>query len=366
MEVTEQSYRAGYGEIDALKILKKSNIKFYDKKNFNIYFYIIDDTGYFHFPKSRFIEEEGVSFDLFPMIPVQVGIIKSLFGIANYEVDNVYEVFDEANVNEIQSGISELTAESVTAIIKEVEKNPPLKPIHNRVLNVYKSKFQIVELEFKKANLHTAKVKLPKKTLPFKDPELRKAIEATLKIFNDLLKEESMKDFANLKNDYDTLRKNFFVILKKREKSLISSDRKAEFEKELRKLKKEVEKLKKELLNSLQDEINKSRERIRVNMIELLRVSDEKELEGLRAQTREAVIKDMASRMVSSINFPTAKKLLSGLGFSKAYYDITWEDLNDDEVLAELVKKKLISSDEKAYLSSLAIETENDNNKAWL
>jgi len=79
IEIEENAYRSGYGDFETLQIIKTSDIQYFHKKNVNIYFYIIDEVGFFHFPKSRFTEDEGVAYDLFQMLPDQVYQLKALF-----------------------------------------------------------------------------------------------------------------------------------------------------------------------------------------------------------------------------------------------------------------------------------------------
>ncbi len=58
LELTEMSYRQGYGEIEALEGLRKTDIVVKNRENINLFFYLIDDSGYFNFPKSSFHEAE--------------------------------------------------------------------------------------------------------------------------------------------------------------------------------------------------------------------------------------------------------------------------------------------------------------------
>jgi len=59
LEISENTYRNGYGDIQAIEILQKANINIQNKNGLNIYFYLIDDFGYFYFPKSSYHEKEG-------------------------------------------------------------------------------------------------------------------------------------------------------------------------------------------------------------------------------------------------------------------------------------------------------------------
>ena len=112
IELNEIVYRYGFGDIKAIKNLNEISIEILTRKNFNIYFILIDNKGYFFFPKSRFMEKEGESFDLFPMDDNQVKKIKLFFNLLNEEEPDFEELIEEI-------GIAQLDA--ITQTIQKVE-----------------------------------------------------------------------------------------------------------------------------------------------------------------------------------------------------------------------------------------------------
>jgi len=365
IEINEQSYRTGYGEIEALKKITDANITVFDKKDINLYFIIVDSEGFFHFPKSRYTEEEGVAYDLFPMESNQVKTIKFLFKVFDEDEDEeieekIIESMDPLARQAFFDNIKMPDKDTIRELITTISNDPPLKPEYNRKLSVYTAKFQFVELKFKGANLHVKKVTLPSKALPFKDAKLKSAVEANLRMFTELPEQEFMKPFFDLKFEVELLRDRYLVYLKEREKNLIKRNEKASFDIELEKFKKQVEKVKIKLQNKLQDEIGKSRDSITENLADFLRINPVEKLAGLTGPTLEREINNYVSSIVSKINFPTAKHLLDDISFTCAYYDLTWEDLNNEKVLKELVEKELISPEEKSFISENAIAVEND------
>jgi len=364
MEINEQSYRTGYGEIEALKKLSDANITVLDKKGVNLYFIIIDNEGFFHFPKSRFTEEEGIAYDFFPMEPNQVKTIKFLFGALDEDEeieDEIIEIIDLNLIQSISGSFKIPEKEIIRELITTISNDPPLKPEYNRKLSVYTAKFQFVELKFKGANLHVKKVTLPSKVLPFKDAKLKNSIEANLRMFTELPEKEFMQPFFSLKEEVELLRSNFLVYLKERDKNLIVREEKAAFESILKIITDKVAALKINLQNNLQAEIGKSRDSISENLAEFLRINTVEELKGLTGEILEKEIRNYVLSIVSRINFPSAKHLLADISFSWAYYDLTWEDLNNEKVLKEMVEKKLISPEDQSFISEKAMGVE----KPW-
>ncbi len=358
IEIDEQSYRTGYGEIEALKKLTAANVTVSDKKNVNLYFIIVDSIGYFHFPKSRFTEEEGIAYDLFPMEPNQVKALKFLFVVLDEEDEIEDEIIEHIDLNVIQTitgSIKTPDKDTIRELITTITNDPPLKPEYNRKLSVYTAKFQFVELKFKGANLHVKKIKLPSNALPFRDAKLKKAVEANLRMFTELPEQEFMKPFFDLKIEVEILRDKYLVYLKERDKNLIKREKKVEFEKELILIQKKVEEVKKALLNKLQAEIGKSRDSIIGNLAEFLQVNQVDNLIGLEGETLKKEIEYTARQIVGNIHFPLASKLLEGISFTHSFYDITWDDLNNPKVLKEMVDKKLIQPYDASFISENVI-----------
>jgi hypothetical protein len=360
VEINEQSYRTGFGEIGALEKLKASKVILLDKRNINVYFYIFDDIGFFHFPKSRYEEAEGVSYDLVPMVASQINELKILFNLTDEDTsitDEVMDSFDAAVLKEVKTKISVPVEKKLNALIDKIKKDHPYKPDHSRLLNVYKYKFQFVELKFKGANLHIKKVKIPRNALPFKDATLKKDIEANLRLFTDLPEKDFMKPFFDLKQDQEAIRSKFLVYLKERDKNLIKRDDKETFIQQLKDINTKVADIKAKLINNIQAEINNSRYRIKNSLLNFLTQNPLDEFEGLYGETLHNELINYTNKVVSRIHFPTAKNILNDLSFEWHFYDITWEDLQNQKVLDEMLLKQLIKKGEKAFIEETAIGT---------
>lgn len=364
IEFNENSYRAGFGDIEGIERLRKNGIIFRDKNGFNIYFIISDESGYFYFPKSRFYEKEGSAYDMFPMIKAQLKELKFMFNLLDDEDPDFENYIDNIGIDiikEVSSGITLVEEKKSIILENEIKKDPPLKPIFSRKLEVYKAKFQFVELKFTGANLHVKKVHLPSKALPFKDLKLKRAIEANLRLFYDLPDKKFLQPFFDIKAKIDLVRTTFLFYLQKREKNLIVRTNKPNFESALNELIVKISGAKTDLINDLQNEIALSRNQIRSNLIDFLMANVPEEYDGLSDQ--EVLLEEITNDVngiIKSIHFPKAKDLLEELKLEWRYYDITWEDLNDADVIIEMVNLGILDEAEKAYFDELAIGAKKD------
>ncbi|MFZ4413811.1 MAG: hypothetical protein ACOYOV_12065 [Bacteroidales bacterium] len=359
LEFSELTYRTGYGEIKSLEILEKADINILNKSAFNIYFIIVDDWGYFYFPKSSFIEEEGIALDLFQMESQQLKSLKLMFGLLDdndMDFENIAESIGIDTLKIISDNITAIPKTEITTLESKFITDPPLKPIYGRTLEVYKAKFQYVELKFIGANFLSKKVKLPSKALPFKDMHLQKAIEANLKLFTDINGLEILSEFYVQKIIIERIRSQYLFHLKCRDKNIIIRDEKGDFLEKIEELKNDIVIAKENIINMLQSEINKSREQIKNNLFIFLKSNPPEEFAGLNEDNLENEIRNMVGNIISNIHFPNAVNLIKGMKLEYAFYDLTWEDLNNENVLKELLDKKLIDSDEKTYFDKIAIE----------
>jgi hypothetical protein len=361
LELSEKSFRHGFGEISAITKLRENNIEYFSKEGLNLYFIIVDDSGYFYFPKSLFVEEEGSSKDLFFMTNQQVKTIKLLYNNLDdndFEYENIIEEVGIDTLREVSKNIIPVEKEQSISLETKIIKDPPVKPDYGRKLDVYIAKFQFVELRFSGANLHVAKVKLPSKALPFKDDALKKAIEANLRILDEISERDFLEPFFKIKNNLDLIRGNYLYYIKKRKKNVIKRDEKSAFEEELVQIIKCIEIVKGGILNRLQEEIQKSQDRIWENLYTFLIDNQPKELKGLQGNVLQNAVKNITNKIMASIHFPYATKMLSALKLEWHFYDITWQDLKDKDVIEEMQKHKLINAKEKTYFEELAIGTD--------
>jgi hypothetical protein len=362
IEVNEKVYRDGFGDYQALKILINGNVKIYKKEKFNINCFIIDDDGFFYFPKSRFHEEEGIAYDLYPMTIDQIKHIKFLFNLndKHEDLERIFECIDIEQVKSIIINIKPVEIETIELIETNLSNDPPLRPNYARTLEVYKAKFKYVDLKFTGANLHIAKVKLPNNALPFKDENLKRSIEANLRLFTDLPQKEFLKDFFLLKEKVNEVRDKYLFYIKFRDKNIIRREMISSFKKEIELFENMIKNTSNNILNKLQGEIQDSRKKIENNLYNFLIVNPPEELSGLQDEVLYHELRNLVNSIVNKIKFPNAKGLLNELKLIYSFYDITWEDLNETDFITELQEKELLSRKEKAYFDSLAIEATKD------
>lgn len=363
LDVREDIYREGFGDIEALTILEKNNISVYDIKDFNISFIIVDNYGYFYFPKSRYFEKEGHSYDLILMSDEQTSMLIYIFTdneVLNSNQNLAYKEIGDLSTATIKELVKPLDRGLKEKVEKAIKNNPPLRPDLERTLNVYTAKFKIIELKFPGANIQIKRVKLPENTLPINDSELNKAIEASLRLFTNIHEKEFFKPFISIKEEIELLRNRFFFHLKTRDKNLIRIEDLTQFNIDLNKLQVKLKEIVSKIVNELQGEIANTRKKIKNNLFDFLTKNPQKQFEGLKGDVLIEELKNYSSALVNDIHFPQAKELIKNVSLQCFFYDITWSDLNNQEVIKEMMKHKLITWKEAAYFEEIAISASEE------
>lgn len=363
LDIREEMYREGFGDIKAIEILKEGNVQIMNTQGSNVTFFLIDDKGYFYFPKSRYFEAEGSNFDLISMSYEQTQLLGSFFSDTNNPLpEHIANDILDSNFYSFKQEIRPLDDQTAIEIREKLKINPPLKPILKRQLNTYISFFKFVELKFPGSKLHVAKITLPKRALPFNDAELQRAIEANLRLFTNIPEKDFFKPFFALTQEVEELRFDYLFYIKCRQKNIIRTIDIVQFKSKVESIKEKLLSIEEDLLNELQKEINQTRERIVNNLIDFLMNNPPNFVQGISKDVMADMLRVHSSNLIKNI-FPHAKTLLEKLDLECLFYDITWDDLNNEEVLREMMGHELIDDFEAAKITKLAIEAMDEESQ---
>jgi hypothetical protein len=357
-DINPDRFKHFEGEFKAVEILKEvPNLKLKTADNVGLGFFIIDDMGFAFFNPLRAYEKDGERFNAFQFGKETSELLKSLFFNLSLEAEpNEPNIFTAKKKEDIQKdlNIHDLKDKGIEETKKELEKDPPLNIDFQQIINIYRAYFQFVEVKFKGSNFHIKKVKLPRNALPIKDTALKKSIESNLRLFSNIPQKGLFQPFFDLKDEWDKLRESYITYINAREKNVIKKEDISKFEDGYHKIKKRVENVKRELNVKIQGEIFETETRIRDNLKDFFKANRTDKLKGMEGYMLENGAENEANKIVSKIKFPSADKLLCGLSIEKHYYDITWEDLNNEEVIKEFKTKGLIDEGQAYELKSMS------------
>lgn len=357
---SEESIRNGFGDIDGIDKLLKSNIQIRQSDGNLISFVISDNIGYFLFPHSRIFIDKAKGTNAFRIDPSSILLLKKYFFQNETTTDKFEQIaiigdatkhFEEAfkevenKQKEQNQTVSDFDNKKHEENKIKLKINPPLEPDLQRQINTYTAKIQFVELKFSGGNLENKIAQLPKKAIPINSDELKNLLQTRIKMFQDIDKSSDHKKLIEFKDKVEKLRKDFLTPITCRPgKSIIKIDNKEMFIIELNNLKKETEKLNTALTTMLEEG--------KLNTVDLLKkelktffiANEPDELKNInRPDIKERKLEEIINTITASVKFPEVSKLIEKISLTELFYDLTWNDFKDEKLHKEFQDKKIMN-----------------------
>ena len=364
LDNSESNYRNGFGDIKAVEKLKKANIDIYELKENLVSFIICDDIGYYLFPQSRiFSSDTDLSSNAVLIDPVSVIRLKNYFSpnslnVEKDEIENqIIESFTKVKeyilnaANDLEQKkafqINTLDEADIEEVRNSLDKNPPLHPDLQRQIKTYITKVQFVELTFEGANLHTKDVIIPPKALPFKDENIKKKLNTKMKLFSNIDEKKGFERFTELKAKIEKIRNNYLQPLTcRKDKSVIKIEDKLNLKGEIEKIKKEIPEVNKQIRDFIKMEVLNSKKQIQKELHDFLIENPPDNLKDYKDNLFKESIEDEVNKIINHIKFPEPDQILNKVSIKNNFYDLTFEDFKDPELLSEFSDKGIMNSND--------------------
>jgi hypothetical protein len=372
IDTDEENYRNGYGELKSIDLLKSNGVKIFEVKGNSISFLIVDDSGYFIFHQSLIFKSDATGPNAILMDnTTRLKLLTHYFPpnskkekeeLINEAIDLQKSSQIDINniINDLETGKKDV--ELVGLDEKQLEKtreslklNPALQPDLKRRINTYTAKIQFVELNFIGSNFHTAKVNIPNRALPFHDAELKKSLEAKLNLFDNIEENHDFEKFNQIKQMVETLRSRqvhvenqvaILIPISCRNKSVIHTSNKEKLFEKLDEIKKAIQAYQQSTLEDLEKEILRRKKAIKKELSDFLKANPPEEYRKYSQPLLFEKVDDSVQQIVAKIKFPDVHKLISELKLKYNFYDLTFEDFRDDELIKEFREKKILKGEE--------------------
>ncbi|MFD2200193.1 hypothetical protein [Shivajiella indica] len=339
----EKIFREGYGDVKGVNQLLSAGVSLKQCKGLKICYLGIDGVGYCLFLESRIISggPEGFNAILLPRNLSQE-IVKTFFP----------EKFDELIFKPPLSSLESFDQEKFKEIATNLETKPIVLPDMQRQISVYNNHFQFVELSLEGGNITEKSVTIPSSALPFKDEALKAKMKTRYNLFE---REEtnSWNEMNQIKQKLEEIREKYLKPCSVRKgKRILSINHKEAYQKELGELESLIAENSKKLEKRVQDSIDKAEIFLRQELEEFLISFPPDSLQNVKdPATRKHRIDAEVFRILDKTKFPSAFWLIRSLCLKNHFYDLTWEDLQDEELLDWFKVNDLISND---FISELA------------
>jgi hypothetical protein len=338
-----------------------------------ISFVISDNIGYYLFFESRyFIPANKPTFNALTIDPISIIRLKQHFfevyiNEAEYKDEIANSFIDETvRLNTIREEFNqeseikktELSTEYIQQVINELVSNPPLKPDYQRIVTFYTNKFQYVRLEYQGANLKSKKVDIPSRVLPIRNANFKESLESKLNLFKNR-NSDIFNEMDDVKNYVKLIRERFLTPLTSRKVSLLMVSQKEDFKTSLKELEKILNELTNKGVREISNEIETTKKEVSEQLISFYSQYNEELpfFKFIANKSKDEINKEIqlhVEKIVNSIKWPDAQQLLDNFKLEADYSDITFEDLNNIELINELKSRGLINTEDNEKLSTFS------------
>jgi hypothetical protein len=365
---SEKYIRDGFGDDKAIQKLIALGIQVNEAHNNRISLISVDNTHYLYFSTSRIFEnniDEGIlnaieidqitgSIILSSFFPQDLPSLTSSLSQNNSMLierssDRLENFIEQLRLNKTTKFGKNLDVEILKKISQNLKKNPPIEPDLKRAIEIYNLKVQFVELKFENGKITSRRVSIPKKALPFENPELIRILDAGMKIFEqeNENKKKTFESYSSIQKDVKILRDKFLISIKCRsEKSILFMEEKPTFIKKIEAINKKIFDAKSKLINDIDIEIEKSKDRLGKELYQFFLKNPPKEIKDNYSSERiPSKCSDYVYRIIEKMRFPEPHKMVEGMKLNSRFYDLTWNDFSDKELLSEFEEKGILKDD---------------------
>ena len=365
---SEETIRNGYGELKGIEKLRLAGIELKESEGNLISFIIVDEIGYFLFPESKIFSADPRGTNAVKIDPVTIELLVLHFFKTADEVDESdehtkaigksYTYFEKAFEEILENGIeinSKAFDEDRYIEIKEnLVQNPPIQPDIRRILDVYTTRFQYVELIAKNIKIGQHRANMPEDSIPVQNKELRKRLISSIKAFEDIERSIELLELGELESKVKDIRKKYLIPITCRNgKNIIRKEQLEAFRNSVQSLNEEFKTISQKLKSVLTAEIEKTIVQIRQEWKLIFKQFPPDELKNVPISSADyqKKIDLILNRMIREIKFPPLDKIISEFSLSAYYFELTWDDLKDDKLMEELCKKGVIETSDQIELA---------------
>ncbi|MBN1184307.1 MAG: hypothetical protein JXB49_18600 [Bacteroidales bacterium] len=363
---TEKIIREGYGDDSAIKKLLDLNVLVNESSPSRISLISVDNNHFLYFPTSRIFEDpvdEGISnaiaLDqvtavsiLSAFFPEELSILRNNLADRRMVINEEYQermenVIEDFSLGKINRKANTFDQGKFQSICNELKINPPIEPDLKRAIDIYNLKVQFVELRFENGKITGKRVRIPKKALPFESPELKRILDAGMKIFPNAIKNKTFHLYASIQNEVKRIREKYLQAIKCRpQKSILIKKYKSDFQNDIDEINKHIETVKLKLINDIDTEIEKSKNRLETELFEYFRKNPPAEIKKYYSNDKLPLkVNDYVGGLMKNMKFPKAHELIEGMKLIVNFYDLTWDDFSDKELLNEFDEKRILKYD---------------------
>ena len=266
VDFDERVIRMGYGDLEAIRILRKNDIVVNHAPGLRSALIIVDREGYIFAPTALYLEAESgrdTARNALRLSPQQVDEV-----LARLSPQAKALAIDQARDSETKEYFKALPVEVGSSPVRNnhfqhvdnsLKEAPPVKFDVARRVRVYEPYLQYVELKLTGAAIQRHRVKIPRS---LQELGGSKNLEGRLRTTFDLLRKDSALSSKSLEDDLREIREALAPSLGSGHGRVILKKNKPLLNECLKQLRKKLENHRKEVISELQAHIDRSRQQV--------------------------------------------------------------------------------------------------------
>jgi len=348
IDCDERVLRMGYGDLEAVKMLREAGIAVNHFPKLRSALCIVDKEGYSFTPTALYLEAElGIeSCNAIRLSPGQVsealkkfhGFMESKTAMVSGRVSPQEEILiAESERKEVCYASEELSSETTISLktvdekqLSEIEHSfqvaPPVQFDLARQVRVFESYIQYVELKLRGAALQRQRISIPERLQQLGQD---KEMEGRLKTTFELIEKSSDLSSQQLEQELKKIRDIFTRSLGVDEGRVILKSKKKDIEERLNALREKLEEHKKAIQNELNESIKKAVEQVSNHYLNIAKTNLPDEIKGIFPEEKipDEKILDWIKSEINK-KCPNIEHIIKAMSLEVQYKDITYETLN--------------------------------------
>lgn len=330
LDVSASVARLGYGEHEAVTILRSGGIALRQHAGLRTGVLICDRQGWSFTSTPRLVEADAVAggeaFNAIALTEAQVIVLRGELPATGRAMAPESALLPIVGVAEVDDAI-------VEKVNNALAMAPPQSFDLARQTQVYAALIEFVELKFEGFNLQSRRVRLPK-TLPMiasNDKTLKARLSASLKVLDNIEKPKALKDITD---SLDELREAYLIPVGPSGRVMLKTKR-GEFEAELHRIEEALNDCKDTLLEDLKQVLDSVIASITPELARAVIADPPPRFRGLFQANEESAADYVREELEKA--FPSAETLVEGMRIHRFYKDVTYETLKNKEFVARVL-----------------------------
>lgn len=339
LDVNENVLRMGYGELEAINILREAGIQVGSIDGLRNGLIVSDDIGFSYTPTALFLEKEATdqqSLNALKLMPEQIKEAMARLSPASKAIAlaQAKTLEEKAHIEKITSETRPIPVnkEAIETIAQKLKEVPATNFDIARQVRVYEAYFQYVELKLLGVKVYQKRIEIPDSIQKITSGiELKDRLKTTV----ELISKNAKISNINLDDEIRKIRNNFTKPLGKEHGRIILKNAIPKFEERIANLRLEIDKYKKNIEENIQAEFDKTKEEL-INLYSKILIENPPDsLIGEVGTVTEDNVRSWLDTQLNNV-IPKVDNISKNIELYLNYKDVTYKNLTDPKFIANI------------------------------